>query len=369
MHTISDTIGDIYEAAINPSHWDVALTSMVSHCKLENWDVAFLVWESPTPPYGRFLGATGVTEYAREGYVNFFAGRNPWTQKVFNLPNGQVVHSDELLSRQEFKESDLYKNFLHMWEMETALISAIDSDGASKLGLVLPGPDNGPTNLIADLLRLFTPHIQRACRISRKLGEADLRANSALSVLEDSQNSIFLLGDDNEIFFANNSAKNLIDAGYFDEKSNKLRFNCRNSDAKLKSNPINVNNQTLALNLIPDNLELKRALLMHIKPQIADTLMGTLKGANKILIVNNEALIDLEKRRELFREYFDFTNAESRLALALVRGLSLEQFAIERGVSVNAARFLIRGLYHKTATNKQAQLVKILNEIPNGIGV
>lgn len=366
MHKLSATIGEIYEAAINPNHWDVALTSIISHSNLPNWDVAFLVWEQKAPPFGRFLGATGVADYVREGYINFFAGRNPWSERVLNLPTGSIVHSDELIPRHEFKETALYKNFLHTWEMETAIIASIDEENDARLGLVMPGPDNGSTKTLTEVLHFLSPHIQRACRISKRLGEADLKTKSALSILENTQNGILLLTRDFEVSYINPVAKELVDNGYFETKNNRLRINCRNSEAKIKAFASNQEAPTMAINIAPINRPLRRGLLMAVPVHTAKSLIGELNGAAFILIVNEEDNSDAENTRNLLRDWFDLTPAESRLALALTKGMSLELYAHERGVSVNAARFLLRGIYHKTATNKLGQLLKVLNERPKG---
>lgn len=366
MSKLSATIGEIYEAAINPNHWDVALTSIVSHCELPHWDVAFLLWEKQTPPFGRFLGASGVAEYVRDGYVNFFAGRNPWSERALNLPLGQVVHSDELIPRNDFKKTALYKNFLKMWKLETAIISTIDYDGDAKLGLVIPGPDNGSINHMIEVLKLLCPHIQRACRISRKIGEIDLRAQSAMSLLNQTRNAVILLSDNFEVFFSNPNAEKLFETGYFDVKNKLLRINCRNSDLKIKSFVTQSETHSIALNIAPPDLAQKRGLLLKLDKYNAKTLTGDLFGASYVLIINEEASNDVESGLENLRQWFGFTPAESRLALALRSGFSLEQYALERGVSINAARFLLRGLYHKTATNKQGRLIKVLNDCPNG---
>ena len=86
-------ISDIYEAALSPAHWDVALTSLISHFSPPRWDVAMLVWERLHPATGRFIGAAGVNDFARAGYITMFAGRQAWSMAGHGIPVGGVVLS------------------------------------------------------------------------------------------------------------------------------------------------------------------------------------------------------------------------------------------------------------------------------------
>jgi hypothetical protein len=70
-------VSQIYEAALVPAHWDIALTSMIDFFAPREWHVAFVVWERLDPPAGRFIGSTGVHPLARDAYCSILrAGTN-----------------------------------------------------------------------------------------------------------------------------------------------------------------------------------------------------------------------------------------------------------------------------------------------------
>jgi DNA-binding CsgD family transcriptional regulator len=56
----------------------------------------------------------------------------------------------------------------------------------------------------------------------------------------------------------------------------------------------------------------------------------------------------------------ELTPAESRVAVALFKGLSVEEYAKEAGVSINTARTLVRRVYAKTGVTRQAELIHAL---------
>ena len=76
-------------------------------------------------------------------------------------------------------------------------------------------------------------------------------------------------------------------------------------------------------------------------------------------------LIDLDRRSEpgeaLLRQLFGLTGAEAKLAARMAGGRSLEDLAGELGVTMGTARAQLRSIFAKTQTNRQAELVALLN--------
>jgi len=60
------------------------------------------------------------------------------------------------------------------------------------------------------------------------------------------------------------------------------------------------------------------------------------------------------------KNIFALTNAETRLAMALVRGATIDEVALELGVSRNTIRTHLNGLFVKTGTNRQSGVIRAL---------
>jgi DNA-binding CsgD family transcriptional regulator len=54
------------------------------------------------------------------------------------------------------------------------------------------------------------------------------------------------------------------------------------------------------------------------------------------------------------------TPAETRLAIALFKGQSVEAYAKEAGISINTARWHVKQIYAKTGVKRQTELIRIL---------
>jgi len=55
------------------------------------------------------------------------------------------------------------------------------------------------------------------------------------------------------------------------------------------------------------------------------------------------------------------TPAETRLAIALFKGQSVEAYAKEAGVSINTARWHVKRIYAKTGVKRQTELIQMLS--------
>lgn len=361
------TIADIYQAALDPDHWDAAMAGLINRNAPPRWDIAFLLWERVLPPSGRFVGTIGVSVLVREGYLQSFAGRNPWSEMAHALEVGSLVHTDNLLEREKFRESPLYTGFLSTWDIDTALVGVVDRAGPERLGLVIPGPDTGPTEELAEAVRRYLPHIQRATRISRRLGEASLRAANAEAALEKTLSATLLIGPGLRLLHANARGEDLARSGFINLREGKVRLIDRDAQKALEALVEGHDaSPSIALSLEnADGVALK-VLAMRIEPQVAHTLGGTIEGARVLLVASEPPGKMTEGLADRYQQWFGLTPAEARLAAMLAQGDSLEEIATSRGVTVNATRFLLRGVFAKTGASRQSQLVALLRDAPGG---
>jgi DNA-binding CsgD family transcriptional regulator len=64
------------------------------------------------------------------------------------------------------------------------------------------------------------------------------------------------------------------------------------------------------------------------------------------------------------KAWFDLTPAEARLVVALANGKSTTDYASERGVTIDAIRFLLKNVFSKTGARNQAQLMTLVTQVP-----
>lgn len=87
-----------------------------------------------------------------------------------------------------------------------------------------------------------------------------------------------------------------------------------------------------------------------------------------LIFIVDPAANRLASSRQLW-DLFQLTQAESRLVMALMRGLTPEEFAHEANVSIATVRTHLRSAFSKTGARRQAELVKLLSGVVNiGVG-
>jgi DNA-binding CsgD family transcriptional regulator/PAS domain-containing protein len=354
-------VSDIYDAALSPAHWDVALTNLVNRFGQDRWDVAMLLWEQIEPPGGRFLGASGLHVIARQGYAHSFAGANPWSINGHGLPVGSVVHSDQLIAREDFRETPFFRDFLTLFNMEVGVLALLDRHGPSHLALCLPGPDTGSTERMETAVKLLLPHIQRAGRIARRIGEAEISARSAKAVLDAAPSAILMCDAVLRLSYANPLGEALLRDGYFALRDGRLSL----GDAKQGQRLLQLAGESgpqrcAAFAFENAGMPPIAAMAMRIDDEPANPDFG---NARVMIVAGRNHRASFANVDHL-RDWFGLTPAEARLAATLAEGGSLDDFAATRGITLNAARFLLKGVFTKTDTNRQPQLVARLQATP-----
>jgi DNA-binding CsgD family transcriptional regulator len=355
-------IGDIYECALDPALWDDTIARIAGLLGPADWDVAMLVWERVLQPAGRFVGAAGVSPIAREIYSATYAGRTPWARRLVRLPTGRVIDTDEIMPRDEHTHSDFYASFLSTWRMELAVAVVLDRHGPERLAFLMPGPPDRDLRPLKRGLRLLAPHLQRAVRISRSLGEADLRAGAAERAMDSAPAAIVTLTPALRIVNANSKALALAKTRAIGIAGERFSFRDRAAQGRLES---------LARAAAPASAAFVAAgpardfavLAARLDTLTARTLTGPLEGAAILVSIGDSArspLIEIDR----LSAWFGLTAAEGRLAVAMSSGVSLQDYAALRSVSLNAVKFLLKGIYRKTGARTQAQLIAQLLALP-----
>ena len=99
------------------------------------------------------------------------------------------------------------------------------------------------------------------------------------------------------------------------------------------------------------------AMLTGIADYVA--LLG-LFAANAAMIFLGSPKLAHATATNLLRHLYDLTRAEADLTWLLADGLSLEEAAEKRGVTLNTARSQLKRVFTKTGARRQSELVRIV---------
>jgi DNA-binding CsgD family transcriptional regulator len=354
----------IYDSVLQPERWNDTLARITATLCPLSWEAAFILWESSNPPRARFVAATGLAAGVQEIYAAVYAGNHPWSRKLMRYGNGSVVDSNDFMTREEFAESDFFQNFLAPWGIDRMVCVLLDRRGGERLGLMLPGPGDRDVETLKRGLRVLAPHIQRAMRISDRIATLELAVGAARAAVDFAPFAIFSLDDQLNILAANNRARQYEDAGVIHLAQGRFAFAHPASQKRLLDLARNPQPAGLAFHAVGAAGTECPVLVARITPQSAQQITGFSAGASMIVTLGSAPgetpVVEIDR----VAQWFALTPAEARLAVALAAGQTLQDYAAIRAVSLNAVRFLLKGIFRKTGATSQAQLVAMLARLP-----
>jgi DNA-binding CsgD family transcriptional regulator len=113
---------------------------------------------------------------------------------------------------------------------------------------------------------------------------------------------------------------------------------------------------------IPKENGSSRWLGMIFMPMLLPEGAGSASRRVAIWVVDTEASASANER--VLRTLFELSPAEARLALGMVAGQTLDEYARHAGVGVATVRTQLHSIFSKTGARRQAALVALLSKLP-----
>lgn len=365
---LNELTGRIYDSVLHPERWNETLTQITGALCPLNWESAFILWESINPPRARFVAASGLAAGIQEIYTAVYAGSQPWSRKFPRYPNGSVVDSYDIMTREEFYESEFFRNFLKPYGIDRLVGVLLDRRGGERLGLMIPGPGDRDTEKLKRGLRILAPHIQRAMRISDRIASLELAAGAARAAADAAPFAIFSLDEQLNILAANSRAAGYEQAGFIRMAHDRFAFAHPASQKKLVDLAAGSASAGIAFQAENEAGAECPVLAARIPRQSAEQIGGFQLGAALVVTMGSAPgetpVVEIDR----VAQWFGLTPSEARLAVAIAGGQTLQDYAALRAVSLNAARFLLKGIFRKTGVASQAQLVATLARLPGATG-
>ena len=274
-----------------------------------------------------------------------------------------------MIAPDAFRETDFYKHFLGPWGYDLAIIGMLDRHGSDHMGIVCPGPREVDASKLKEAVRLLTPHIQRAARISRRIGEADMRIATASEMLDTSPYCVISLDADQQMLMANKSGQALLDRGDGLSITNgRLKIDDAATAKRLadmaagRSKDRSITFTTSAKN----GREIVMTAL-SVSPEQGGQFANQASGSALILVGGQRIEIS-DTAIESLQSAFHLTAGEARLACFLLKGTGVRGYAEDKGVSIEAGKYLLKSIYAKTGLSNQTELAALLREAPIGWG-
>jgi len=354
--------------ALEPSLWPRCLeawrtTFDASQAKFVYYDLA--------TREGSIEVSAGADPHYTELFRLRYARLNPWTRHIgHEMRAGQVLHGEMLLSDEELMRTEFYNDFqrpqdLHYWAgpnlfRNEQVMGALVVSRSRRAGRF--------TDEELAFQRELMPHVQRGVTLYRKFREIELAKSCLLESAESAETGVILL-DSRARMAAHNRAVAVVledRDGLIVDRGGALGATSPSTDAALKKlvgHALEISigkGRKLAGTLSIPRTSGRRPYSVHVAPVRSplEERFADLPYAC-VFVIDSEKTLDAAKNK--LSAIFGLTGAEATLAVHLSRGKSLAAAATEMGVSMNTIRTHLKRVFSKTDTNRQGELVALLN--------
>ena len=370
VERLSRLIGEIYDAALDPSRWYDTLRSFAG----------FVGGSGSTLYFTNTLRLTGASQYDwgidprfKQSYFDTYIKFDPTAAAQFMFDVEQVYSTVDIVSYDEFLETRFYKEWGKPQGMIDMIQATLDKTATSfsACGVILSekeGPADGETY---GRMRLVVPHIRRAALIGNAIDLRKSEAAQFADTLDGLSAGMFLVDETGRIVHANASGQAMLAQGsVLRSPEGRLTTNESNVErglydvfAAASGGDEAVGTRGIAVPLLARDGE---RYVAHVLPLTSGSRRraGAAYSAVAAVFVHKAAL-DTPSPPEIIAKTFKLTPAELRVLLAIVNIGGVPEVAAALGVADTTVKTHLGRLFEKTGTGRQADLVKLVAEFSN----
>lgn len=303
-------------------------------------------------------------------YEAHWAALDPWARSpgVRGMSSGSVAVGDQFVTHAEMKRTAFYNEFGRHYDVVRCITGTIEIEARRVSVLSVNRSEGRPPFGQEDtaLLHELMPHLRRSLEIHRRLADSQALADGSTTALSLLAHGIVLLDTAGRVMFANRTAEEVLRARDGLTLHRKELFGPRTTETAALRTLIAAAIATSggagtgAGGLVLIGRGSGRAPLRVLVTPVArcHVLMGSAGAAACVFITDPER--SPVPTAVHLRQAFGLSPAETRVAVALLDGDSVDRLADRLCISRNTARTHLRRLFAKTATTRQADLIRVL---------
>lgn len=365
----SHIVPEIYEATIDPSHWDYVVTMIA---KLTRSKSACLYYKNKEMNIASTIAHYGLPAGGRSSLgeqcdsiddifcaKNSGASENTTCTQFFPGSNG-VMKSDSELYLEWMKPNGIY----HVGGAQV-----VDND-SHKAGIAILRDEEagiwseGELRVVDEIL----PHLARALNIHSEFTHLRLKQDALLMGLDRLVIGLILYDRSARPVYINPTAKaiieqhpalRLVDGDLFltnPEDEKKLRKTIVDT---VEIDPDDSWRQSVAIGITHPDAEAPLPLL--VTPMHANLITSDLdyEGA-KVAVFLSDPNLEQPISIESLISVYNLTPSEAQVSIGLANGHSIDQIATSSNHSAHTIRSQLKSVFRKTGVSRQSELIKLL---------
>ena len=366
----SSLIGDIYDAALNPSLW----VDVLAKCAQFVGGPAAALF-SRDAAHGRCSAAyySGIDPHYKRLIVEKYIRADPLMMGHVFAKIGEPVAITDIIASDQLLQARAYREWGQPQGLVDVLHVALDKSatGAALLLVFRHERDGRVDAEMRRRMRLIIPHIRRAVLIGRVLHLQTAKAATFADTLDGISAGMFLVDARGRIVHANASGHAMLTEGSFlHATGGKLAADNADADEALHEVFLAAGSGDAAVGIkgiaVPLMTCKGERYVAHVLPLTsgARRRAGTSYAAVAALFVH-KATLETPSPPEAIAKTFKLTPSELRVLLAIVEVGGVAETADALGIGPGTVKTHLLRLFAKTGTSRQAELVKLVGGFSN----
>jgi DNA-binding CsgD family transcriptional regulator len=363
--TLSDLIGDIYDATLDQSLWPKVLERAA---QFVGGVGAALFSKDAAAQFGDVYHDVGIDQHYKQLYFDKYVTLDPATNGQFFAEVEQPFATADLMPYDQFIETQFYQEWVRPQGLIDFVSAVLDKSATSvaMFGVFRHERDGVVDDQARRRMRLIVPHIRRAVLIGRMFDLKAAEAATFADTLDGLSAGMCLVDAEGRIVHANVAGHAILAAGdmlsvvsgrlvAYDAQVNRTLEEvfaaAGRGDAALGVKGI-------AIPLIGKSGE---RYVAHALPLTSGARRnaGVAYTAAAALFIRQAALV-IPSPPEVIGRTFNLTPMELRVLLAIVEVGGVPQVAAALGVADSTIKTHLGRLFEKTGAKRQADLVKLV---------
>lgn len=369
-----DIVAGFYHAASGQLAWGEALKPFQQHIGAWLIQVQGIDFSRVAVTFSYEAGP--CTPEAVLDYLCNWHRYDPRARLVMELGEGEWANCHEHFDEAFVARSAFYQDFLiphgGRYVSGTQLFRAGDE-------VIMLGVHRGRHSIPLDrdeitYCRRLARHLAHAMRLYRAQRERAPLGNLGAELVSRVRTPIVLIDDHHHLCYANTAAREILERGdALIEHRGLLACRSSDDDAKLAMALRQLalaGNSYIGTNRGTDHAflrigrQLGKAVGLYLHAVRPQATMGSFGEQPLAMGFIHDPTARAKLDPFMVATAFDLTPAEARVAVALARGESVAEIAVEHTVSVQTIRTQVKSVLAKTGTDRQAELVGLLSTLP-----
>ncbi|WP_133192671.1 LuxR family transcriptional regulator [Labrenzia sp. 011] len=360
LESFSDTVRAIYDAALSPDAWPVALHRIGELFAARGAVIYFNNGGGDTD----FLFSEGVGHAVQIYQDEAWWQRDVHAQRAMemHLTGGDIFTDQSVATKQEIETLPIFTDFFRKvgfgWLMGCVIVPDLDMFASVS---VPRARERGPfTATEMDMLRLLSRHVEQALRLSLRIANLESAQRVLQQILDKIEAGLYVL-DAQERIVLDNQVGRAQFSDFFTLSDGRLTALDKDS-APLFDTLLADARSAAGLQSTPRSCMLgsendQRILISALPLTDSGRTQLNLTDTARTLVLTTPAEHDSLINPTALRDIFDLSLGEARLASLVGGGVTVRKAASQLGVTEGTARVVLKRIFQKLGVKRQAELV------------